>query len=51
MRPMDAYFNTAAQLERKILNEVAALHLVRQRTTIPVPDIIAYHAHPSPSNL
>ncbi|KAF8816895.1 hypothetical protein BYT27DRAFT_7205264 [Phlegmacium glaucopus] len=50
MRPMDAYFNTAAQLERKILNEVAALHLVRQRTTIPVPEIIAYHAHPSPSN-
>ena len=50
MRPIDAYFNTAAQLERKILNEVAALHLVRQRTTIPVPDIIAYHAHPSPSN-
>jgi hypothetical protein len=50
MRPMDAYFNTAAQLERKILNEVAALHLVRQRTTIPVPDIIAYHPHPSPSN-
>ncbi|KAJ3480897.1 hypothetical protein NLJ89_g12253 [Agrocybe chaxingu] len=50
MRPMDAYFNTAAQLERKILNEVAALHLVRQRTTIPVPTIIAYHAHPSPSN-
>ncbi|KAF8970712.1 hypothetical protein BDZ97DRAFT_1790635 [Flammula alnicola] len=50
MRPMDAYFNTAAQLERKILNEVAALHLVRQRTTIPIPEIIAYHAHPSPSN-
>lgn len=50
MQPMDAYFNTAAQLERKILNEVAALHLVRQRTTIPVPEIIAYHAHPSPSN-
>ncbi|KAF8900125.1 hypothetical protein CPB84DRAFT_1680758 [Gymnopilus junonius] len=50
MRPMDAYFNTAAQLERKILNEVAALHLVRQRTTIPVPEIISYHAHPSPSN-
>ena len=50
MRPIDAYFNTTAQLERKILNEVAALHLVRQRTTIPVPDIIAYHAHPSPSN-
>jgi len=50
MRPMDAYFNTAAQLERKILNEVAALHLVRQRTTIPVPEIIAYHALPSPSN-
>ena len=49
MRPIDD-FNTAAQLERKILNEVAALHLVRQRTTIPVPDIIAYHAHPSPSN-
>jgi len=50
MRPMDAYFNTSAQLERKILNEVAALHLVRQRTTIPVPTIIAYHAHPSPTN-
>ena len=50
MRPMDAYFNTSAQLERKILNEVAALHLVRQRTTIPVPEIIAYHPHPSPSN-
>jgi hypothetical protein len=50
MRPMDAYFNTTAQLERKILNEVAALQLVRQRTTIPVPEIIAYHAHPSPSN-
>ncbi len=31
MRPMDAYFNTAAQLQRKILNEVAALHLVRRR--------------------
>lgn len=50
MRPMDAYFNTAAQLERKILNEVAALHLVRQRTTIPVPEIIAFHPIPSPSN-
>lgn len=50
MRPMDAYFNTAEQLERKILNEVAALRLVRERTTIPVPSIIAYHAHPSPSN-
>ena len=50
MRPMDAYFNTAAQLERKILNEAAALHLVRQRTTIPVPEIIAYHPIPSPSN-
>ncbi|PPQ83221.1 kinase [Psilocybe cyanescens] len=50
MRPMDAYFNTAAQLERKILNEVAALHLVRQRTTIPIPEIISYHAHPSPFN-
>ena len=50
MRPIDAYFNTTAQLERKILNEVAALQLVRQRTTIPVPEIIAYHAHPSPSN-
>ncbi|KXN90430.1 hypothetical protein AN958_04299 [Leucoagaricus sp. SymC.cos] len=43
MRPMDAYFNTAAQLERKILNEVAALHLVRTRTTIPIPQVIAYH--------
>ena len=31
MRPIDAYFNTAAQLERKILNEVAALHLVLVR--------------------
>jgi len=50
MRPMDAYFNTAEQLERKILNEVASLRLVRERTTIPVPTIIAYHAHPSPSN-
>lgn len=50
MRPMDAYFNTAEQLERKILNEVAALCLVRERTTIPVPTIIAYHALPSPSN-
>ena len=50
MRPMDAYFNTAAQLERKINNEAAAIHLVRQRTTIPVPQIIAYHAHPSPTN-
>ncbi|KAF8154232.1 hypothetical protein B0H34DRAFT_800106 [Crassisporium funariophilum] len=50
MRPMDAYFNTSAQLERKILNEVAAIHLVRQRTTIPIPEIIAFHAHPSPSN-
>lgn len=43
MRPMDAYFNTAAQLERKILNEAAALHLVRTRTTIPVPQIISCH--------
>src|SRR5258708_7578628 len=50
MRPMDAYFNTAEQLERKILNEAASLRLVRERTTIPVPTIIAYHAHPSPSN-
>jgi hypothetical protein len=50
MRPMDAYFNTTEQLERKILNEVAALRLVRERTTIPVPTIIAYHPHPSPSN-
>jgi len=50
MRPMDAYFNTAEQLERKIQNEVASLRLVRERTTIPVPTIIAYHAHPSPSN-
>ncbi|KAF5353383.1 hypothetical protein D9756_007843 [Leucocoprinus leucothites] len=43
MRPMDAYFNTAAQLERKMMNEAAALHLVRTRTTIPVPQIIAFH--------
>jgi len=50
MPPMDAYFNTAAQLERKISNEVAALRLVRQRTTIPVPEILSYHAHPSPAN-
>ncbi|GLB44217.1 putative phosphotransferase enzyme family protein [Lyophyllum shimeji] len=50
MRPMDAYFNTAEQLERKILNEVAALQLVRERTTIPVPRVLAFHAHPSPCN-
>ncbi|KAF5376121.1 hypothetical protein D9615_007672 [Tricholomella constricta] len=50
MRPMDAYFNTAEQLERKILNEVAALRLVRERTTIPVPHVIAFHPVPSPSN-
>lgn len=50
MRPMDVYFNTAAQLERKILNEVAALRLVRERTTIPVPHIIAYHPIISPAN-
>ncbi len=50
MSPMDAYFNTAEQLQRKILNEVAALHLVRRETTIPVPTIVAYHARPSPSN-
>lgn len=50
MRPMDAYFNTAAQLERKILNEVAALHLVRTQTTIPVPEIITYHPIQSSSN-
>ncbi|KAF8064019.1 phosphotransferase enzyme family-domain-containing protein [Lyophyllum atratum] len=50
MRPMDAYFNTAEQLERKILNEVAALQLVRERTTIPVPRVIAFHPVPSPSN-
>ncbi|KAF8999814.1 phosphotransferase enzyme family-domain-containing protein [Cyathus striatus] len=50
MSPMDAYFNTAEQLERKILNEVAALHLVRQRTTIPVPEVIAYHPIQSSSN-
>src|ERR1700733_2319968 len=31
MRTMDAYYNTPAQLERKILNEVAALRLVRER--------------------
>ncbi|KAJ3561076.1 hypothetical protein NP233_g10417 [Leucocoprinus birnbaumii] len=43
MRSMDAYFNTAAQLERKIMNEAAALRLVRSRTTIPVPQIIAFH--------
>ncbi|KAG5652057.1 hypothetical protein H0H81_006454 [Sphagnurus paluster] len=50
MRPMDAYFNTAEQLERKILNEVAALRLVRERTTIPVPHVIAFHPIPSPNN-
>lgn len=50
MRPMDAYFNTAAQLERKILNEVAALHLVRTRTTIPVPQVLAYHPVAGDSN-
>ncbi|KAG5644271.1 hypothetical protein DXG03_008756 [Asterophora parasitica] len=50
MRPMDVYFNTAEQLERKILNEVAALRLVRERTTIPVPYVIAFHPITSPSN-
>jgi hypothetical protein len=50
MRPMDGYFNTPAQLERKILNEVAALRLVRERTTIPVPHVIAYHPITSPTN-
>ncbi|KAF8225361.1 hypothetical protein L208DRAFT_1306591 [Tricholoma matsutake] len=50
MRPMDGYFNTPAQLERKILNEVAALRLVRNRTTIPVPHVVAYHPIISPTN-
>jgi hypothetical protein len=43
MRPMDAHFNTAAQLERKILNEAAALHLVSTRTSIPVPQVLSYY--------
>jgi hypothetical protein len=46
----DEYYNTTAQLERKILNEAAALHLVRERTTIPVPAIIAYSPVTSPSS-
>jgi len=50
MRSMDTYFNTPAQLERKILNEVAALRLVRERTTIPVPHVIAYHPITSLNN-
>jgi len=50
MRSMDGYFNTPAQLERKILNEVAALRLVRERTTIPVPHVIAHHPITSPAN-
>jgi len=40
----DEYFHTAAQLERKILNEVAALRLVSERTSIPVPSVIAFSA-------
>jgi len=40
----DEYYHTAAQLERKILNEVAALRLVSERTSIPVPSVIAFSA-------
>jgi len=43
MPPIGDSFNTPAQLERKIMNEAAALQLVRSRTTIPVPQIIASH--------
>lgn len=43
MPPIGDSFNTPAQLERKIMNEAAALQLVRTRTTIPVPHIIASH--------
>ena len=43
MPPIGDSFNTPAQLERKIMNEAAALQLVRTRTTIPVPQIIASH--------
>lgn len=43
MPPIGDSFNTPAQLERKIMNEAASLQLVRTRTTIPVPQIIASH--------
>ncbi|KAJ3521089.1 hypothetical protein NMY22_g12457 [Coprinellus aureogranulatus] len=40
----DEFFNTPEQLERKILNEVGALRVVKQRTTVPVPDIFGFCA-------
>ena len=43
MQPIDAYFNTAAQLERKFSPKwLVPLHLVRQRTTIPMLYIITH---------
>ena len=42
----DEFFNTPEQLERKILNEVGALRVVRERTTVPVPSIFSSN-HPS----
>ncbi|KAH6912207.1 hypothetical protein BKA70DRAFT_1384736, partial [Coprinopsis sp. MPI-PUGE-AT-0042] len=40
----DEFFNTPEQLERKISNEVGALRIVRERTTVPVPTIFGYCA-------
>ncbi|TEB33889.1 hypothetical protein FA13DRAFT_1812454 [Coprinellus micaceus] len=40
----DEFFNTPEQLERKILNEVGALRVVKERTTVPVPDIFGFCA-------
>ncbi|KAG2005507.1 serine/threonine protein kinase [Coprinopsis cinerea AmutBmut pab1-1] len=40
----DEFFNTPEQLERKILNEVGALKVVKERTTVPVPTIYGYCA-------
>ncbi|KAF5329700.1 hypothetical protein D9619_008968 [Psilocybe cf. subviscida] len=40
--PIDEHFNPSEQLERKILNKVAALHLVRQRAIIPEREVIAH---------
>ncbi|TFK19638.1 hypothetical protein FA15DRAFT_674230 [Coprinopsis marcescibilis] len=40
----DEFFNTPEQLERKILNEVGALRVVKERTAVPVPSIFGYCA-------